>query len=243
MAHEEYIREIPGSRQAVVMVHGILGTPDHFRDFIPLIPEDWSVYNILLDGHGTGVSDFSRSCMKKWKAQFTALLDDVLERHDRVILAAHSMGTLFAIQEAVRRPEKIKSLFLLQTPLRPWLKLRYACYAVLMPFGILPEAAVDMSRGTSVGLDIRLWKYIGWVPRFLELFSECRKTRKLLGRLTVPCRIYQCQKDEMVSMRTCKDLNKHPHLQVTVLPDSGHFAYHGADAQLLRSEFSEIFTE
>lgn len=241
MAHEEYIREIPGSRRAVVMIHGILGTPDHFKGFLPLIPEDWSVYNILLDGHGKGVSDFSRSSMKKWKAQVSALLDGVLARYDQVILVAHSMGTLFSIQEAVRRPEKLRSLFLLQTPLRPWLKVRYACYAVVMPFGIIPEAAVDMSRGTSVGLDRRLWKYLGWVPRFLELFSECAKTRKLLGQLRVPCRIYQCKQDEMVSMRTCRDLAKHPHLQVTVLPESGHFAYHGADWELLKAEFSGIF--
>ena len=241
MAHEPYTREVPGSRKAVVMIHGILGTPDHFKDFIPLVPKDWSVYNILLDGHGKGVSDFSRSSMKKWKSQVTSLLDDVFARYDRVIILAHSMGTLFSIQESIRRPEKIDSLFLLQTPLRPWLKVRYACYAVVMPFGILPQAAVDMSRGTSVGLDKRLWRYLGWVPRFLELFWECEQTRKILGEISVPCRIYQCGKDEMVSMRTCRDLEKHPHLQVKMLPDSGHFAYHGADRELLLAEFSALF--
>ena len=241
MAHEPFIREVPGSRRAVVMIHGILGTPDHFRGFIPLVPEDWSVYNILLDGHGKGVEDFSRSSMKKWKAQVSSLLDDVLARYDKVILVAHSMGTLFSIQETVGRPEKIESLFLLQTPLRPWLKVRYACYATLMPFGIVPRAAVDMSRGTSITTSPLLWKYFGWLPRFLELFYECYKTRKLLGSIQIPCRIYQCRKDEMVSTRTCRDLKKHPHLQVTVLPDSGHFAYHGADWELLKKEFSDIF--
>ena len=241
MAHEPYTREVPGSRKAVVMIHGIMGTPDHFKGFIPLVPEDWSIYNILLDGHGKGVSDFSRSSMKKWKTQVSALLDDVFSRYEEVILLAHSMGTLFSIQESVRRPERIQSLFLLQTPLRPWLKVRYACYAVVMPFGMIPEAAVDMSKGTSIGLDWRLWKYLGWVPRFLELFYECHQTRKLLGRISVPCRIYQSKKDEMVSMRTCRDLEKHPHLQVKFLPDSGHFAYHGADWELLKKDFTAIF--
>ena len=241
MAHEEFIREVPGSRQAVVMIHGILGTPDHFKGFLPLIPDSWSVYNILLDGHGKGVEDFSHSSMEKWKTQVANLLDDIFFRYDQVILVAHSMGTLFSIQEAVRRPENIAALFLLQTPLRPWLKLRYACYSVVMPFGIIPEAAVDMSRDTSVALDRRLWKYLGWVPRFLELFAECAATRKILGQLTVPCHVYQCQKDEMVSMRTCRDLARHPHLQVTVLPDSGHFAYRGADWTLLKKDFSALF--
>lgn len=241
MSHEPYIREVPGSRKAVVMIHGILGTPNHFRDLLPLVPGDWSVYNILLDGHGKKVEDFSRSSMKKWKTQVAALLEDVLSRHDRVILVGHSMGTLFSIQESIRRPGKIESLFLLQTPLRPWLKLRYACYAVLMPFGILPKAAVDMRNGTSVGLDWRVWKYLGWIPRFLELFQECAKTRKLLGQIAVPCRIYQCRRDEMVSMRTCKDLAAHPHLQVTILEHSGHFAYYGPDRTRLQEDFCTLF--
>lgn len=243
MPHEPYIREVPGSRQAVVLIHGILGTPDHFSAFLPLIPEDRSIYNILLDGHGQSPEDFSRSSMSKWQSQVSVLLDDLLDRYDQILLVGHSMGTLFSIQEAVRRPEKIEGLFLLQTPLRPWLKLRYACYAVVMPFGIIPEAARDMSHGTSIRLSRKLWKYIGWVPRFLELFIQCRRTRKILGQIRVPCRIYQCARDEMVSMRTCKDLAPHSHLQVTVLPNSGHFAYKGEDLELLKREFSQMFTD
>ena len=241
MDHSEWIREVPESKNAVLMVHGILGTPRHFDVFLPLIPGDWSVYNILLDGHGAKVTDFSRSSMKKWKAQTAARLDDLLKRYDRVILVAHSMGTLFSLQEAAARPEKIAGLFLLQTPLRPRLKLRYACYSALMPLGIVPKAAVDMIRGSSITLSPWLWQYLGWIPRFAELFIECRRTRKMLDQVTVPCRVFQSAKDEMVSMRTCRDLSKHPRLSVTVLPDSGHFAYHGADLELLKTEFSKLF--
>lgn len=241
MKHEEWIREVPGSKSAVLMIHGILGTPRHFDVFLPLIPKDWSVYNILLDGHGGSVDDFSRSSMKKWKTQVTAQLDDLLSRYERVILVAHSMGTLFSLQEAAARPEKIAALFLLQTPLRPWLKFRYACCSVLLTFGIVPKMAVDMSRGSSVTLTPLLWKYLGWLPRFVELFMESSRTRQILQNVTVPCRIYQSKRDEMVSMRTCKDLAKHPQLQVTVLPDSGHFAYHGEDLAFLQAEFSQLF--
>lgn len=241
MDHSEWIREIPGSKNAVLMIHGILGTPRHFDVFLPLIPEDWSVYNILLDGHGATVTDFSHSSMKKWKAQVSRLLDDLLSRYDRVLLVAHSMGTLFSLQEAVARPEKIAGLFLLQTPLRPRLKLRYACYSALMPFGIVVKAAEDMHRGSSIILSPWLWQYLGWIPRFLELFAECRRTRQILDQVSVPCRIFQSSLDEMVSMCTCRDLAKHPHLPVTVLPNSGHFAYHGADLELLKTEFSKLF--
>lgn len=241
MAHEEYIRIVPGSTGAVLLIHGILGTPDHFRDFLPLIPADWSVYNILLDGHGGRVEDFSHTSMKKWKAQVSNRLDSLTARYDRIILVAHSMGTLFAIQEAVSRPEKLAHLFLLQVPLRPRLQLRTACYSVLLPFGIVPKKARDMLEDCSVVLDPRLWKYIGWIPRFLELFAECRATRRVLGELSVPCSAYQSHHDQLVSRRTVRDLEKHPHIHTVILPDSGHFRYRGNDLALLQRGFSKLF--
>jgi esterase/lipase len=50
MAHEEYVRMVPGSDTAVLMLHGITGTPDHFEMFLHLIPETWSVHALLLEG-------------------------------------------------------------------------------------------------------------------------------------------------------------------------------------------------
>ena len=61
MNHDEYIREVDGAKTAVLMIHGIFGTPRHFDDIVNLAPKDWSVYNILLDGHGKGVREFSAS--------------------------------------------------------------------------------------------------------------------------------------------------------------------------------------
>lgn len=243
MPHSEFNREVPGSTQVVLMIHGILGTPRHFDVFLPLVPDDWSVCNILLDGHGGKVEDFSRTSMEKWKGQVTARLDDLLDRYDRVILVAHSMGTLFSIQEAIRRPEKICRLFLLQSPLYPRVKAGTALRSVLLTFGIVPESARMMHSDCSVTLTPKLWKYIGWIPRFVELLTECRSTRKLLPRITVPCHFYQSQNDELVSMRSCRELGKYPHLQTTVLPDSGHFGYIGKDLELLKQEFSALFIQ
>lgn len=240
MPHSEYIREVPGSRHAVVMIHGILGTPRHFDFLLPLIPENWSVYNLLLDGHGKNVSDFSRTSMKKWRSQVAARLDDILARYDDVIIVAHSMGTLFSMQEAISRPEKILHLFLLQSPLRPRVTPRAALYSFLLSLGIRTKGNRLMESDCSVTLNRRLWQYLGWIPRFVELLTECRSTRKILGQLTVPCHFYQSKKDELVSMRSCKDIQKHS-LPLTVLPDSGHFGYEGKDLELLKDDFSQLF--
>lgn len=243
MAHEAFIRDIPSSPNAVLMLHGICGTPDHFRDLLPLVPEDWTVHCLLLKGHGGTADDFAAASMAQWKAQVLTHLEALLADHERVFIAAHSMGTLFAIQAAVQYPDRIPALFLLGSPTRVFVRPFAAVNAVKLTFGFVDpgdRSAVDMQRGLSVGTTRRLWKYILWIPRFLELFGEIWYTRKLLPRLTVPARVFQSQEDELVHPSSCRDFADHPYVQCTLLPDSGHFGYGEQDLALLRSEFRSL---
>ena len=118
MKHDPITRVVPGSRNAVLMIHGIAGSPGHFEPLLPAVPEDWSLYTMLLDGHGGTVGDFSATSMKKWRAQVTEQVNTLLAQYDTLVLVAHSMGTLFAIQAAIDHPERIRGLLLLASPLR-----------------------------------------------------------------------------------------------------------------------------
>ena len=69
MEHKEYINIQEDATTAILYIHGIVGTPNHFNDFMPLIPKTFSVYNLLLDGHGKGVKDFSKTSMETWETQ------------------------------------------------------------------------------------------------------------------------------------------------------------------------------
>ena len=100
--HRPLFREGTEKKYAVLMIHGIVGSPAHFRALYPAIPENWTVHNILLDGHGKGVSDFSRSSMQKWQTQVERAMEDLLSRHEQVLIIAHSMGTLLALELAQR---------------------------------------------------------------------------------------------------------------------------------------------
>ena len=245
MAHQEYVRIVPGSKYAVLMLHGILGTPDHFRELLPLVPEDWSVHALLLDGHGGAVEDFSHTSMKKWKQQVFSRLESLLESHDQVLIAAHSMGTLFAIQASLRYPGRIPALFLLGSPLRVFVRPKSALDSVKMSvFGYVnPDdtSAVDMRRGCSVEADWRVWKYPFWIPRFLELFLEIHRTRKLLSSIQVPTLVFQSQQDELVHPSSYKDFLGYPTISVTMLENSGHFGYGRQDMALLQENFRETF--
>jgi esterase/lipase len=225
MAHEEYIREIPGSTQAVLLIHGILGTPEHFRDLLPHIPENWSVYNIRLEGHGGPAADFSHTSMARWKTQVHSRLLQMKARYQKIILVAHSMGTLFCIQEAVADPSHIQALFLLQVPLYPCLRLGTAVKAPLLAFGIVPKSAQLMYQDCGVILTRRLWQYLGWIPRFLELLVLCKQSRKRFETLSRPSFAFQSYKDELVRRSSSRHLLKNPRIQHVMLQGCGHLAY------------------
>lgn len=240
MKSQEQIMIRPDSDTAVLLVHGIVGTPMQFRDLLPVIPEAWSVYNIVLDGHGYGVEEFARTSMKKWKAQVSAKLDEILLRHKSVLMICHSMGTLFAIQEAINRPEAIRALFLLQSPLRVHYPPKTAWQCVRTALGKQDPAAQELRHACGLELTNKLWKYAAWLPRFWELLCESRRIRNLIGSLKTPCMAFPSAKDELVSMRSCKELARNPDIQITVLRESGHFSYSDRDTRLLQEKLKQL---
>lgn len=242
MDHREYIHYVPESKYAVLMVHGIAGTPAHFRGLYTVIPEAWSVYNILLDGHGGTVMDFARSSMAKWKDQVEKQLEMLLAKHQKVFIVAHSMGTLFAIQAAIRHLDRIPGLFLLQVPMIPHVPLSTCISSLQVAFGrIKPGSPAEaMANATAMTLTPQLWQYLSWLPRFMELFREISHTKKLLPELTTPTQSFPSQHDELVSLRSLKHLEGHPCITNTLLPHSGHFAYSPEDLQILQTHLAEM---
>lgn len=232
--HREYIRETQNKALAILMLHGIAGTPSHFRELLPVIPAELSVYNLLLDGHGGSVEDFSATSMKKWKTQVQARLDDLLSKYSKLFIVAHSMGTLFAIQAAIDHPDRIAGLFLLAVPTRPWVRFSTLCTSLEVAFGRSSPKAVAMANASSIRQEPHLYKYIGWLPRMWELLLEIRRVRRLLPQLAVPTLTFQSQVDELVSARSAKDLEGHPSIKNTLLYSSGHFAYSPPDTALLQ---------
>jgi len=243
MPHSAYIRRYPHSRCAVLFLHGILGTPRHFDPFLPLVPADFSVYAPLLAGHGGSVEDFSRSSMKKWKEQAAAIIDRLCADHEQVFIAAHSMGALLALENSLRR-RNIVGLFLLAPPLsilpRPAVLYQSCCVA----FDRVPPnnpALQAARRMYSITPDRRVLRYLGWIPRYLELFREIRLLRKRIDHLAVPCTAYLSAKDELISRRAARWLP--PHCRIRILPHSRHFYYPPQDLALLRHDFKNFCKE
>ncbi len=243
MNHQPYVRIVPGAGTAILMIHGIIGSPDHFDPFLPLVPADWSIYNILLEGHGKGVDEFAASSMAQWKSQVWSLFGELCAQYDRVAISAHSMGSLFAIQLALERPEKVPFLFLMGVPMAVGLRGYGVVNAFKVALGRVDESnplEVATRGACSIQTTPKLWKYLGWIPRYLELFREIRQTRAVLPGLTVSCYAFQSQKDELVANRAAKVLEDSGAVHLQVLPNSGHFYYAARDKSRLLDAFTAI---
>ena len=228
MKHEEYSRIIPGASNAVLFIHGIVGTPHHFDDFLPLVPENWSICNMLLEGHGGRVEDFGATSMKRWKAQVEDKLQYLCDSHENVFIVGHSMGTLFALQGAVDHPQQVKGVFLLASPLRVWVQplAVLSSLRVALNMGRKSNARLQaMYEAYSIQPDWRVWKYIPWIPRYIELLAEIAATRKILRLVNASCWAFQSGKDELVSKRACRELDRIPEIRIEILQKSGHYYY------------------
>ena len=243
MAYEETKRIVPGAKTAVLFIHGICGTPDHFRSVLPLedlVPADCSVYNLLLVGHGGTALDFGRSSMGKWKRQVWQNFENLIKTHQKVILVGHSMGTLFSIQLAVSHPDRVAALFLLGVPLRVRLRLFGIRNFIRFGFGKLDEQdpvqkALKIASGITPTK--KLWQYLPWIPRMLELFGQMRETGKLLPALSVPTVAFQSQRDEVVSLRSGERLEECRNVCVKTLAGSTHFYYPPEEVWQMQQQF------
>lgn len=236
MAHREFRKEISGSDTVVLFIHGIQGSPDQFEFLYPAVPEDWSIVSLLLDGHGGAVKDFSRTSMKKWKAQIQAEADALAEKYDSIYVVGHSMGTFFAMDIARRFPEKAKGLLLLCVPLVIGMTLRASVNSMKVIFTSPPDKSQMTAAARaaySIEPDRRLWRYMGWIPRYLELFAEARAQRKLILSLSTPCHVYQSARDELVSRRSKKYIASNPYIILANLPGSSHSFFTAEDMNTL----------
>lgn len=249
MPHREYIRLVPDADTAVLFLHGIVGTPRHFDARLPLVhlvPENWSVYTVLLPGHGGSVADFSAATMQQWKQYVWKTFDSLAETHQRVILVGHSMGTLFALQLAMEHRENVPFLFLIAVPLCPQISLASVTHSWRLIFAGnrgLNEKQNAMYQCGSVTLTRKLWEYIPWSRNFLSLLAEARNTKNSLPLLQTKCVAIQSQHDEMVSRRSSKFLKECSCVQCYELQESTHFYYSPEETQFVQNTFLELIRE
>lgn len=237
MAHAEMRRD--GNHTVVLCIHGILGTPDHFSDFFPVIPNNWGIVSLLLTGHGKKVEDFSKATMSQWKKQVADEIAILEGKYEKILLIAHSMGCLFALEQALSH-KKIEALFLLAPPLKPTLRFSIVNTSIKLLFSLDKESdplTQATRKAYSIEISRKLWLYLPWIPNYISLFQEISRIRPQLQKINQPVWVYFSKKDELVKCSSRQYLTSTQSLKFQVLPKSAHFYYDTDDFMFLLQEF------
>ena len=225
------------NREAILFVHGIVGNSRFFDFLQPLVPSGVATRSLTLAGHDSDALAFSRASMKQWRRQVAEAVDELRRAYGRVTIVAHSMGTLFAIEQAAQGA--VDALFLLNPPLRIRLTRRLFVTPVKVLLGRTSDpvtAAATAAYGVS--LDYNPLHYYGWPARYLELFAEIRRVRRMIGGVKCPTTVFVAACDEMVSPRSATYFTALTDSNITTLPTSGHYYYSPTDRTTITRAFS-----
>ena len=225
--YHDIIRENPQADTAVILLHGILSAPQFFAFLLPEIPAHVSVYGILLEGHGEEPEALAHTSMHRWKQQIRLLMRKLLPRYPKLIIAAHSMGTLFALKLAKKYPDRIQQMLLLGVPLSVHLTPFGAGCSLIAACGLHPEdpRLFAMQQAYSILPDRNPLHYAGWIPRYRELFREIDAVNAMRMNVQVPCEVYHSASDELVSPDALPLLDAMPSVRLHVLRNSSHFYF------------------
>lgn len=243
MNHRQYIRVSESRKTVVLLIHGILGSPRFFDGLIDVIPQDWSIFNILLDGHGKGVSDFSHTSMKKWKEQVTRTLDEFESEYENVIIIGHSMGSLLSIEASLKNPRNIRKMIFFEVPVKVlWKPSMFGIVLrVILGRSSSDKVIADTEKKVfSIEPDKSLFHHIGWIPRSIELLALIREVRKNIGRVEIPTCTFQSGCDEMVSGTALNYLQKNTVFDIEVLEKSKHYWYDDNEYKYAKEKIKEI---
>lgn len=190
---------LAGGPVTVVLVHGFTGSPAEMTLLAEALHgQGYSVEVPLLEGHGTRLDDLLPMRPQRWLDQLDALLERELTGGQQVVLGGLSMGSILALQAAVRWPQ-VRGLLLFSPPIgsRDWRRFFAPLLARLVtsvpkpPSGYVDPAAAD-----------RLWSYDRYPVVCSSLVLQMiSRVRRQLGEVPQPLLVIASRRDNVVTER------------------------------------------
>jgi len=229
--HAPCYRENPEHKGIVVFIHGFMGSPRHFDRFAEQVyQQGFSTYALLLPAHDCSAKTFASGTAEMWQEYVDAEIARVSGSYERIILAGHSMGGLLALSAALRSPDKINGVVVIESPLK---------LAVFSAKANISRARFIFSRksnpikaeGLAV-LSVRRTPDLLWhvIRPFSELKKLMRDTTRALPGVRAPVTAVYSLSDELVSIASLDILRKgvsEAGFKQVVLSNSTHCFYPG----------------
>jgi carboxylesterase len=197
--HRPTWRERESADSLIIFIHGFMGSPNQFRDFMEAVYEHGcSACTILLPGHGGTGRDFGLCGLADWEDHLQGELDKHKSAYRNIFLVGHSMGGLLALNASLQEQNRIHGVILLSTPFELDLRLRSLLRKASLLFfsqGNPIKETYWQARGISSFVPRPSW--LKPVHSFSQLMH---KTTLNLPRVFVPVLAVHSRNDETVSI-------------------------------------------
>ncbi|MEO5341488.1 MAG: alpha/beta fold hydrolase [Magnetococcus sp. MYC-9] len=209
----------PGQEVAVLLIHGLTGTPTEMRQVGKGMAAStgWTVYGMQLAGHCGSEEALLHTRWSDWYASVEVAYQRLAASHAVVFAAGLSMGAVLALHLAAQRPDRLRGIACFSTTLwyDGWAipRLRFLLPLVLatplgqryrfienFPYGIKDERlrqwVVDsMHAGNSAAAG-----NLGTTGCSMrELQRLIRQVKREMPRIILPTLVIHAQEDDMTS--------------------------------------------
>jgi carboxylesterase len=209
-----------GFGPAVLLIHGLTGTPNEMR-FVgkALAKAGFTVYGMQLAGHCGSEADLLTTGWRDWYASVEAARAELVSRHGSIFVAGLSMGALMALHLAHEHPDTVKGIalysltfwhdgwtvpklgFLLPLFLHTPLGLRYR-FIEAYPYGIKDERLRKRVVASMVSGDSAAAGTLGMTGASLrQLYAFIDVLKPELGKIVTPTLIMHSTEDDITSLR------------------------------------------
>jgi esterase/lipase len=180
---------------ALLLIHGFADSPAIFLRLAPaLAAASFTCRVMRLPQFAMPLADYRRSTALSWRQAVVAELRELRQRHQRVIIVAHSLGAAVALDAVAEGPETVDG-FVLLAPLlgvsnrRSPLLSAYAWYFLLDHTLLFTDRMALMFRPDLRDREAEaLQMGDRFVPRpiYREMFGLLRRNRQRAARLRLP---------------------------------------------------------
>ena len=231
--------EDTGSGPPVVLSHSFLCSGDMWAAQVAALSPHYRIINIDLPGHGGSAHVTSPLSVEAMGDQIVAVLDHL--GIERAVWAGLSIGGMIALPAALRHPERVSGLILLDSHAgaeSTYKKFKYGAMSIganlfgvrpLLP-SIMPLMFGASTRRTNPALvaDWRARFAELHVPSILKVLDALVKRRSVvprLGEITVPALVMVGEEDTTPPPPDAQEIaHGLPHATLVSIPKAGHLS-------------------